>query len=226
MSRWICTKGCRVLGQSFDKGDITEHASNPNSSYFAAYSGDVVRQVDKPALTDMDNTYFYPKSGWDDMKFPATTIRQGATTKPDFDTTNVGLLFPQDTATEIAYMVAQMPHSMKAGSDLYPHIHFVQDEEELPVFKLSYRWYSVGGDPTVSFTTITAASFARTYVSGSIHQIATFPVISGAGITGVSSILDLKLFRDDDVVSGDVLVKEFDFHYQIDSLGSGREYQK
>jgi len=27
---------------------------------------------------------------WDDLRFPASRIRQGATQKPDFDTTNLG----------------------------------------------------------------------------------------------------------------------------------------
>lgn len=50
--------------------------------------------------------------------------------------------------------------------------------------------------------------------------------IDGSGITGVSSILDIKLYRDDNVVTGDVLVKEFDIHYLVDADGSRQEYIK
>lgn len=163
---------------------------------------------------------------WDDLKFPATTLRQGATSKPDFDSTNLGLLFPQNDATEIAYLIGQMPHAWKLESDLSPHIHFVQTSASTPVFKMDYRWYKNGADPTGSFTTLTASTFVFPYTSGSILQIVTFPDISGAGIDTVSSVLDIKLYRDDDVAIGDVLVKEFDLHYQLDSNGSRQEFIK
>ena len=163
---------------------------------------------------------------WDDLRFPATRIRQGATSKPDFDTTNLGLLFPQNDNTEIAYIIAQMPHEWQLESGLKPHIHYVQDEAQEPVFKIDYRWYKNGSDPTGSFTTITASTFEFTYTSGSIMQIVSFPEIDGTGIDTVSSILDIKLYRDDNVVTGDVLVKEFDIHYIKDSLGSRSEFIK
>jgi len=166
---------------------------------------------------------------WDDLKFPATTLRQGATTKPDFDATNLGLLFPQNDATEIVYIIAQIPHEWKLESAISPHIHFVQDFDHTvttPVFKMDYRWYKNGADPTGSFTTITASTFVFTYTSGSILQIVSFPDISATGIDTVSSVLDIKLYRDDNVVTGDILVKEFDIHYQIDSFGSDTEFTK
>jgi hypothetical protein len=162
---------------------------------------------------------------WDD-KYPATRLRQGATQKPDFDTTNLGLLFPQNDPTEIAYIIAQINHDWKLETGLRPHIHFVQDEATQPVFKMDYRWYKNGEDPTGAFTTLTASSFAFTYTSGSIMQIASFPEIDGTGKDTVSSILDIKLYRDDNVVVGDVLVKEFDIHYQRDDRGSQGEFTK
>jgi len=41
-----------------------------------------------------------------------------------------------------------------------------------------------------------------------------------------STIIDFKIYRDDNVVTGDVLLKEFDIHYQIDAHGSRQEYIK
>ena len=163
---------------------------------------------------------------WNDLRFPASRLRQGASLKPDFDETNIGLLFPQNDATEIVYINVQLPHDYKLESGLKPHIHYVQDEAQEPVFKMAYRWYKNGGDPTGSFTTISASTFVFTYSSGSILQIVSFPEISGSGIDTVSSMLDIKLYRDDNVVTGDVLMKEFDFHYQIDMMGSRQEFVK
>lgn len=48
---------------------------------------------------------------YEDLRMPFTQAKQGATLKPDFDYTNVGLLFPQNDATEIAYFIAQLPGS-------------------------------------------------------------------------------------------------------------------
>lgn len=45
---------------------------------------------------------------WTDESFPATRQRQGATQKPDFDYTNMGLLFPQNDTDEIVYIIDQM----------------------------------------------------------------------------------------------------------------------
>ena len=164
---------------------------------------------------------------WDDLRFPAIQLKLGATTKPDFDYTNLGLLFPQNDASEIIYIIAQIPHEWKLGTNLRPHIHFIQSAALQPVFKMDYRWYKNGSDPTGVFTTITANSFAFSYPgSGSILQIVSFPEIDGSNIDTVSSILDIRIYRDDNVVSGDVLVKEFDIHYQIDALGSRQEFVK
>lgn len=164
---------------------------------------------------------------WDDLRFPASRIRQGVTQKPDFDTDELGLLFPQNDATEIAYIIGQFPHAWKLGTEIRPHIHFIQEEAQAPTFKMEYRWYKNGAAVPGSFTELTASTFAFTYPgSGSIVQIAAFPAIDGTLIDTVSTIIDIKLFRDDNDISGDVLLKEFDIHYQIDSFGSRKEFIK
>jgi len=171
---------------------------------------------------------FDPVAGvyWDDYQVPLTRDKQGQASKPDYDFTEHGLLFPQNDPTEIVYITLQMKHAMVIGTPLRPHVHYVQDGAAFPVFKMDYRWYENGGDPTGAFTTLTASSFAFAYVAGSILQIAIFPEIDGSHITSVSSVLDVKLYRDDNVVAGDVLTKEFDMHYQTDGRGSLSEYTK
>lgn len=162
---------------------------------------------------------------WEDLRFPATTTKLGATSKPDFDYTNVGLLFPQNDATEITYINVQMPHAYSIGTDIVPHVHFIQSAATVPVFKMSYRWYDMGESAIGAFTTIATSTLVYTYTSGSIHQLAKFPNIV-CPVTGMSSMLDIKLYREDNVVTGDVLVKEFDIHYQIDTIGSSTESSK
>lgn len=186
--------------------------------------GDTILNTDNERLEVYDGS-FWSGDEWDDLRFPFTRDRQGVAAKPDYDFTNMGLLFPQNDATEIVYITAQMPHSWLLGSTISPHLHYVQDEAQEPVFKMDYRWYNNNGDPTVAFTTLTASTFAFTYTSGSILQIVSFPDIDGTGFT-LSSILDIKIYRDDNVVTGDVLAKEFDIHYQIDRPGSRQEFVK
>ena len=163
---------------------------------------------------------------WDDMKFPATRIRQGATAKPDFDTTNMGLLFPQNDATEIAYMIGQFSHAYKLGTNIHPHIHWLQNSATFPTFKMDYRWYKNGADPTGGFTTLTFDTHIFTYSSGSIMQLSSFPDIVGSAIDTVSSIIEIRLYRDDNDLAGDVLLKELDLHYESDRIGSREEYTK
>jgi len=170
----------------------------------------------------------YSDSYWDDLRFPATTIRQGATTKPDFDTDNLGLLFPQNDADEIAYIIAQFPHSMKTGSEIKPHIHYWQTSSDTIQFKMDYRWMDNGDTltPADTFKTVTCNSLAFAYVGDTLLQICSFPSIIDTSIDAVSSILDIKIYRDDNIAVGDVLVKEFDIHYQIDAPGSRTEFVK
>lgn len=166
---------------------------------------------------------------WDDLRFQFTSQQRGFVVtdfKPDFDETNIGYLFPQNDETEISYTIAQMPHDWVTGTDVHPHIHYIQDEATPAVFKMDYRWYPIGGQ-VPSFTTVqTSGILATPYVSGTIHQLTTFPWITPpANVSGVSSIIDIKIYRaTGDGVTGDVLAKEFDIHYQKDSFGSRQEY--
>lgn len=176
--------------------------------------------------TDDDYTVIFEGTVWDDLKAPATTIRQGATTKPDFDSTELGLLFPQNNPAEVAYIILQFPHDRKNGSNIRPHIHWTQTSALEPVFKMEYRWYKNSDAVPSSWTTLTCDSPVFTYTSGDMLQICSFPEIDGSGIDSVSSIIDIKLYRDDNIVSGDVLLKEFDIHYQKDTIGSSQEFIK
>ena len=164
--------------------------------------------------------------GWDDLKFPLTRDKQGQSAKPDFDFTNLGLLFPQNNATEIVYLIGQFPHGRENGSSIHSHIHFWQTSALEPVFKMDYRWRKNGSDPTGDFTTLTAKTFVFPYISGTILQKVSFPWIDGTEIDTVSSMIDIKMYRDDNIVADDVLTKEFDIHYKKNTIGSRQEYIK
>lgn len=156
---------------------------------------------------------------WDDMLFPFSQAKQGSNLRPDFDQTNVGLLFPRNDATEIIYIVAQIPHSYKEGTDLHPHLHWQQSASTAVTWKMDYKWFNIGTAVPADFTTIATSTGVITYVSGNLSQLSNFPTITGTGKT-ISSLLLIKIYRDDNVTSGDVLGFQFDIHFEKDTIGS------
>ncbi len=165
-------------------------------------------------------------TSWDDMKFPFTRDKQGQSSKPDYDFTNMGLLFPYDDPAEIVYITSQMLHAWKQGTTIYPHIHYIQEGADQPTFKMDYRFFNTGDLQPGSFTTVTFDNHVFDYASGDLHQIASIDGgISMEGLT-LSCLMDMKVYRDDDLIEADVLGKEFDIHYEINSFGSEEEYIK
>lgn len=162
--------------------------------------------------------------GWDDWKFPANRKQQGANFKPDFDETNIGLLFPQNDTSELIKITDQVPHSWDQRSEFRPHVHYIQDEVPIPTFTLEWRIYANGGT-VPAFQTISTVSKAFNYTSGTMVQILLFPAIT-APANSTSALADFKLYRNDNAVTGDVLFKSFDIHFRSDALGSLEEYTK
>lgn len=181
--------------------------------------------IDEGGSSFDSGSLFVPR--WTDRSTPATQSKLGILNKPDFDYTELGLLFPQNDATEKVYILDQMLHEKKFDTPLDLHIHFIQTSALLPVFKAEYRYYN-NGDIVPSWTTITTLGVGKlTYPgSGNMLQIIEFPDIPAPANENVSANLDLIIYRDDNVALGDVLVKYIDFHYQKDGDGSRQEYVK
>ena len=192
--------------------------------YFSEHTG---TEIDLDVNEGLENQ---PKSNpvWTDLKFPATQAKVGVTSKPDFDYTNLGYLMPQNDTTEQLSFIGQMPHEWKLESELRPHIHYIQSAAAQPTFIMNYRIYKNGDSvPTISgLSTADGSKGVFPYTSGNILQIASFPAIDTTGIDAVSAVLDIVIYRDDNDVTGDVLLKEFDIHYQVDQQGSRQEFVK
>jgi len=176
----------------------------------------------KPQTLGADET----RSAWNDLSVPLTQGKQGNTLKPDYDYTDLGHLFPQNDPDEIIYMTFQMPHYWKLGSVVYPHIHWHQEADQAPVFKIDYRWTNVGGAVSDTWVTYVMDVVTQPYTSGTLHQLnAGTGGIDGAG-KGISSELQVKLYRDDNAYSGDALATMFDIHIEIDAFGSELQFTK
>lgn len=166
-------------------------------------------------------------SRWDDLSVSAATTKIGANSLPHFDFTNLGLLFPQNDTNEKIYQTFQMSHKKKLGTGISLHVHFIQTGAATPIFGAIYRFYNNGGlAPAYSSEILTIGTTKFAWVSGSLLNITDFPEILAPSSESLSSNLDVILYRKDNAVTGDVLVKYIDLHYQIDSDGSSSEYIK
>lgn len=184
--------------------------------------------------TETDNDGFSQLNGsaraWTDISMALDRTKQGANDKPDYDFTNLGLLFPQNNPLEIAYLIRQMDHAKALDTPIYLHVHYIQSGPIQPTFIAQYKYYLNGGPVPTSFTEVSTADNHKgifTYPgSGSIMQIAAFPAIYPPEGETVSGHFEVKLFRNDNDVTGDVLTKYIDFHYLRDSHGSREQFAK
>lgn len=162
-------------------------------------------------------------NAFEDLRFPATILKVTTTKPPDFVAfTNgvYGYSFAGNANAEI-YGWAQMPHSRKADSAIYPHIHLVQKgaSSNLTVWALEYTWAAIGSTfgATSTITITNAPSYWPT------HYMPKFGSIDGTGKNG-SSMLGFRLERmtDDaaDTNASAIFLLEFDLHYQVGQLGA------
>jgi len=164
---------------------------------------------------------------WKDLFFPLLATKQGALDKPAFDANEQGFLFPSADTSQIMYITAQFNHDWKMGSTVFPHVHWNQNHSGSPVFKIDYKWFDIGATIPVAYSTYIMDTRQVVYTSGSIQQLNySAGGISGSHIAGVSSLMLIKLYRDDNAYSGNAITYQFDIHHEIDTLGSRSEYSK
>lgn len=171
---------------------------------------------------------------WEDLRFPpARVTRNPAQQKPDFINLvgNVTVLGFDAVASEWITGQAQMPHSWKQGSKIYPHVHWTPTRTSNVAssvrWTLYYWWVNVGN----KWITASRGSISATQLTGGVastHKICTLGSIDATGKT-ISSIFSFRLTRNvsvNDDFNADAAFVEFDIHYQINSMGSRTEYEK
>jgi len=226
-----------VIGQQIMSLTISPKADLANIFTVQDKDGNNIFNVDTQndivtVSGDMIITKDFEVSGyfWDDLRFPASALspqNQNAAV-PEYDTTNVGWLF-DDSQTESITIIAQLPHAWREGSDVEAHVHWEQSADDSVVWQLQYKWANVGGAVPGSWSTVKDSGNSQSYTSGTLHQLTGIGTLDGTGKT-LSSVIKMKLSRlgasSGDNHSGDILMTEFDIHYQIDGFGSSLEYTK
>jgi hypothetical protein len=173
---------------------------------------------------------------WDDLRVPITTTRLGGSKDPTFSKVfddgagSQGVFtytFSQSQEQE-AYFTVQLPHTYKEGTDLHPHIHWFPTNTNAGsvVWGLEYTIASISA--TIGNTTIINCVDPADGTANK-HQICNFPTINGSGL-GISDHIICRLFRDASAITDDYTteagVLEFDFHHEVNTLGSREEYVK
>jgi hypothetical protein len=168
-------------------------------------------------------------SNYEDMLAPASTLKQvGVNAKPVYNNDSMGYQMIATDTTEQLGMVYQLPHAVKVGTKLNPHIHWIQSyAAENPRFVMSYSVSSIGGTYTTAVTYMLCNTKEIAYTSGRMHQISEcMPWILGTNVN-ISSIVDVKVRC---TAGGNqptyVILKAIDIHYRMSSLGSSKHDSK
>jgi len=168
-------------------------------------------------------------TGWDDILLSANNAVTVGQIDIENDDTLGGKSFKTTATTNSANdhltFTYQTPHSRKKDSDIYPHLHFWQtNADQTNLWYCYYQIAGVGHTNTVE-TFVGAASNRVAYTSGTMHQLSSFPPISGLS-NGVSSIIRIKLHRFGARGTGAITVTDLDCHVIKDGLGSDSETGK
>jgi len=167
---------------------------------------------------------------WEDLRFPASAINPAGAANPmTYDSTNLGFTAANGAGDTYIAVIGQMPHSYKFGSDLHPHLHWQPSNTDIGVvnFTLEYKWTNINEVESGTWTTLSMLTPSSGVTNN--HTVSEWDVMNGTGKT-LSSTLSIKISRREasatDNFTGNVLVKEFDLHYEMDTLGSASETGK
>jgi len=192
-----------------------------------------VAAADLTVTCGAEKTLVLDTAVWDDLRAPATAVRLPASGFYNPAETEykggIVLAFGDEASNEeeVSFLF-QMPHTYEEGTDIYPHVHWVGEDNTAGSVRwgLEYSWANIGDAfPATSTIYIDDANGDT-----DVHAMASFAAITGTGKT-ISSMLICRLFRNssnaaDTFTSKSAYLLEFDIHYQKDTLGSRTETAK
>ena len=172
-------------------------------------------------------------TSWDDLRVSLSTAKLPAADYPgwgqikDNGSGSVGVFGYHFGDGEYVFLTTQLPHSYKEGSTIYPHIHFMTTTDVSPTDKfgigLEYLWSDIS-DTLATTTTVVTREVETGVNTAYDHQLADIPAagIAGTGM-GISSIFMCRLYRyaaTGDNYAGDIVITDFDIHFEKDTWGS------
>lgn len=140
------------------------------------------------------------------------------------------------TLADYITMNIQKSHSWKAGSVIYPHLHWFQTSATIPNWLIQYRWQKNGAAQTTAWTPQKYTAHVYTWSAGTLNQITKFGTITPPAGYQLSDIVQYRILRDTtnastlfagaDGLAATVSAVSFDHHYEKDGWGSNTEYSK
>jgi len=173
---------------------------------------------------------------WDDLRVATTSTRRGDANKPTFKKAlddgsgSVGVYgdFFSASGREDTFFTCQLPHGFAQSTALKPHLHWMSEGTNTGnvVFTLEWVYADINGtfgDTTLSSVTVAASGTAWK------HRMTHFDDITPDAST-VSGMFICRLSRDAanaaDTCTDEVVILEFDFHYQFNRPGSREESEQ
>ena len=179
------------------------------------------------------------ESVWDDLRIVPGAFEFAGVSDPALTTWQPGGSGATFRVYEFAsgdevFFTCQLQHKYKVGTDLKPHVHWTpgdrgnEENGNTVAWKVDYSWASINGvfapSTTVDLTDTCNGIDDR-------HEISPSGTVVSAD-QGISSMLVCRLYRDagdtwsSAVVGQQPILLEFDFHFEIDTLGSELETSK
>ena len=170
---------------------------------------------------------------WEDLRFDVSAVRVPTSNPPSWTTYKGGrVLAFEDQAVEgneeqITFNV-QLPHAWVEGSLVYPHVHWVgEDDTAGNVFwQLTYSWSNIGE----TFPAVTTLEAAGANGATDEHLVTSLGTMDGSN-KGISSAIICNLSRHssdatDTFNDKDAYLIEVDFHVLLGWRGSRQEFKK
>ncbi|MCX6270585.1 MAG: hypothetical protein NTU44_05075 [Bacteroidetes bacterium] len=219
---WVNLLNSSSPGQWITSGDSVRYYKG-NAANNSTFEADGTMQMNGTATV------------WDDLRVPVSaTNKAGSTPTIGVFIGNTQIYYFMDNATNELFFEVQMHHSWKTGSTIYPHVHWIPytngSSEQKVQWSLEYTWVDINGvfSTTTTITGDTPTSNPTSLVAKTHYLTQLGTGISGSGITGVSSMLVCRLFRvgPTDTYTDKAGLLEFDFHYEVNTIGSRQEFIK
>ena len=171
--------------------------------------------------------FFTNENNWDDLRFPASSVRLGGAAPATTQAYKDGIVLAfASTPNQYIYVIAQMPHRWDTGTDIEAHVHWTIPTTgagtgaENVKWDLTYSWSNIGAAiPNSSALTVTRDV---QNITADVHMLNTLGTITGTGKTK-SSCLIVSLKRDVAVANDyadAIYLIELDFHFKSNRIGS------
>jgi hypothetical protein len=171
---------------------------------------------------------------WDDSMVAPTSFRSGGTALT-FDLLTATIYTHRFDVGDQIHVVCQLPHSIKAGSSIVPHLHIINknaigNTNYNVAFDIHYTWANIGSIfPSELNELNVKQSFQN--IAALTHKMLSFTALAPTAVQGgISSIFMAKITRvaadAQNYATADIYSLGFDIHFEKDTLGSRQPTSK